>query len=134
MRKIIKLPRLKVHQGIMKVPNMTTSMSKIKMQAGFGSSQQNMPRSFLPECQSCSEQKLPNFSLVPHLTIADMTMDKRVAIHRQRPRHLAHRESGGLRPDVSVVAADDGVLHHLGGHQLVVHVRLPRHAAAAAIG
>ena len=32
------------------------------------------------------------------------------------------------------MAADDGVLDHLGGHQLVVDVRLPRHAAAAALG
>ena len=41
--------------------------------------------------------------------------------------HLAHRKAGGLRPDVAVVAADDGVLDHLGGHQLVVDVGLPRH-------
>lgn len=34
----------------------------------------------------------------------------------------------GLRPDVSVVSADDGVLDHLGGDQLIVDVRLPRHA------
>jgi hypothetical protein len=40
---------------------------------------------------------------------------------------LAHREPCRLRPDVSVVSADDCVLHHLGGHQLVVDVRLPRH-------
>ena len=52
--------------------------------------------------------------------------------HGAPNQHLAHRESGGLRPDVPVVSADDGVLHHLGGHQLVVHVRLPRHLAAAA--
>lgn len=36
-------------------------------------------------------------------------------------------EAGGLGPNVSVVAADDGVLHHLGGDQLVVDVRLSRH-------
>ena len=40
---------------------------------------------------------------------------------------MSHREARGLRPDVAVVAADDGVLDHLGGHQLVVDVRLPRH-------
>jgi len=58
----------------------------------------------------------------------------RAAVLGQQRLQLVHgnRESGGLRPDVPVVAADDGVLHHLGGHQLVVHVRLPRHLAAAA--
>lgn len=43
------------------------------------------------------------------------------------PNSQTYGESGGLRPNVAVVAADDGVLHHLGGDQLVVDVGLPRH-------
>lgn len=55
------------------------------------------------------------------------------SLRRQRPRILAHREPGRLRPDVSVVAADDGVLDHLGGHQLVVDVGLPRHLVVSVV-
>jgi len=53
----------------------------------------------------------------------------RAAVLGQQGLQLVHgnREARGLRPDVAVVAADDGVLDHLGGHQLVVDVRLPRH-------
>ena len=40
---------------------------------------------------------------------------------------VTHGKVGRGGPDVAVVPADDGVLHHLGGEQLVVHVRLPRH-------
>jgi len=38
-----------------------------------------------------------------------------------------YRESGGRCPDVSVVAANDGVLDHLGAQKLVVDVALPTH-------
>ena len=34
-------------------------------------------------------------------------------------------------PDVAVVAEDDGLLHLLGGEQLVVHVLLPAHRDGA---
>ncbi len=47
---------------------------------------------------------------------------------------VTHGKVGRGGPDVAVVPADDGVLHHLGGEQLVVHVRLPRHGEGGGRG
>jgi hypothetical protein len=40
---------------------------------------------------------------------------------------LNYRKTGGRSPDVSVVAADNGVLDHLGAEKLIVDVTLPAH-------
>ena len=39
-----------------------------------------------------------------------------------------NREAGGLRPHATIEANDARLVDHLGPDQLVIHVRLPRHA------
>lgn len=68
---------------------------------------------------------------VPGAGDGDAALGKLVGVAVLRDQGLqllwGDRESGGRCPDVSVVAANDGVLDHLGAQKLVVDVALPTH-------